>query len=235
MIEDKISKFRREEWENRILGLSNDDGHPMSKVNKLLGGNTSFKEVKLKDLNGDRIGSKVTCEEFRKFYQSLYSKKIPNCIELTEVENCLKRIRNFNRISNFNRNNSANRPKSYNKFTNWQEVGKLIKSIKGKNSAGHDGISNKMIRHLPLRIIKQLSIIFNQCINNGYFPNQWKTAIVICSRNYFTRPWTVACDFMEESARSPDQNMRQKARREKAFSPLSLENQIKMKFNSVYN
>jgi hypothetical protein len=53
-----------------------------------------------------------------------------------------------------------------------------IKSLKAKNTAGHDGISNKVLKHCAHIISKPLTYICNISLNTGIFPDRCKYAIV---------------------------------------------------------
>lgn len=64
-------------------------------------------------------------------------------------------------------------------FTNVIEVKSLIKRMSNKTSTGRDEIPNIVIKNLTLKIIRDYTILFNNAINNGYFPNAWKTAKLI--------------------------------------------------------
>ena len=48
-----------------------------------------------------------------------------------------------------------------------------------KTSSGHDGISNKLLKDLNCTISYPLSIIFNQSLESGIFPDKMKTAEII--------------------------------------------------------
>ncbi|GFY19421.1 probable RNA-directed DNA polymerase from transposon X-element [Trichonephila clavipes] len=59
------------------------------------------------------------------------------------------------------------------------EVISYIKKIKVKKSLGRDGITNKMIKKLPLLTVFKITNIINNMFKLRYFPNAWKTAVVI--------------------------------------------------------
>ena len=48
--------------------------------------------------------------------------------------------------------------------------------MKGKNSSGKDGISNKPLKSIKGEISKPLTIIINQCLETGIFPDALKAA-----------------------------------------------------------
>ena len=57
-----------------------------------------------------------------------------------------------------------------------KEVSASIRSLKNKASPGHDGSSNKTVKISISVISYPLTKLFNQCINLGYFPSEWKLA-----------------------------------------------------------
>ena len=59
------------------------------------------------------------------------------------------------------------------------EVEKVIMRIQPKNSAGHDDISNRIIKYICPIIAAPLSVIINQSFTTGIFPQKLKVAKVI--------------------------------------------------------
>ena len=59
------------------------------------------------------------------------------------------------------------------------EILKIIKSLKNKKSYGIDGISNVLIKPISNEIVKPLTLIINQSLETGIFPNALKTSKVI--------------------------------------------------------
>ena len=59
---------------------------------------------------------------------------------------------------------------------------KILKLIQGLNSTkahGHDGLSIRMLKLCGSSLIKPLSLLFNNCLRDGVFPNDWKKSNVI--------------------------------------------------------
>ena len=56
------------------------------------------------------------------------------------------------------------------------EIIKLIGSWKNKDSSGHDGISNKILKGITNSISHPLSLIFNKSMEEGIFPSEMKKA-----------------------------------------------------------
>jgi hypothetical protein len=59
------------------------------------------------------------------------------------------------------------------------DVLKIIDSLKPKSSCGYDGISSKLLKMIKHEIAKPLTLIINQSLNTGIFPDELKTAKVI--------------------------------------------------------
>ena len=60
-----------------------------------------------------------------------------------------------------------------------EEVYKTVKSLKSKNSAGNDGISNNLIKKLSDVLCLPLCIIFNKSFSEAVFPDKMKLSKVI--------------------------------------------------------
>lgn len=65
------------------------------------------------------------------------------------------------------------------RFITPEEIGVALKSFNNKKSSGPDGVPNIVLRKVSRVAWRFLAILFNQCINNGYFPLAWKQAIVV--------------------------------------------------------
>ena len=62
--------------------------------------------------------------------------------------------------------------------TNECEITEIISELKNKNSIGHDGISNRIVKSVCCQITKPLVHIINLAMNNGIFPDELKKTIV---------------------------------------------------------
>jgi hypothetical protein len=58
------------------------------------------------------------------------------------------------------------------------EIDKIIKSLKTKNTAGYDEISNRILKLRAPLIISPLTCICNAVLSTGVFPDKLKYAIV---------------------------------------------------------
>ena len=59
-----------------------------------------------------------------------------------------------------------------------KEVLKIIDSLKNKATYGTDDISNKLLKSIKNEICKPLTLIINQSLTTGIFPNAFKTSKV---------------------------------------------------------
>lgn len=62
--------------------------------------------------------------------------------------------------------------------TTHQEIERLIKGLKSKNSKGHDEITNTILKSIYPSILHALFIIFNKSLSTGVVPDYMKLAIV---------------------------------------------------------
>ena len=56
---------------------------------------------------------------------------------------------------------------------------KAIDNLENKNSSGHDGISNILLKFIGHVLCKSLTLIINQMLTSGIFPDAFKTAKII--------------------------------------------------------
>ena len=59
------------------------------------------------------------------------------------------------------------------------QVSKIIKQISLKNSVGYDGISNNLLKFLEPILLNPLTVIINQSLKSGIFPDKLKVAKII--------------------------------------------------------
>lgn len=83
---------------------------------------------------------------------------------------------------NFTTQNTAINPifeKNLNYFYDYLTFTKIIRNLNNKKSMGVDNIPTIALKNLPHNFVTFLLIIFNNLLNNGYFPDKWKLAKVI--------------------------------------------------------
>ena len=57
---------------------------------------------------------------------------------------------------------------------NEDDILKIINKMDNKSSSGYDGLSNKIIKTIKNEISKPLTLIINQMITSGIFPDDLK-------------------------------------------------------------
>ena len=55
-----------------------------------------------------------------------------------------------------------------------EDIVKAIDNLENKNSSGHDGISNKVLKYIKLELSNSLTLIVNQMLTTGIFPDSFK-------------------------------------------------------------
>lgn len=65
------------------------------------------------------------------------------------------------------------------KFISPSEIKSIIKHLKTRKSPGLDNITNKAIKMFGNKTTAALTSIYNSALRLGYFPNEWKIAIIL--------------------------------------------------------
>lgn len=84
-------------------------------------------------------------------------------------------------ITVFDDDNPATWPRQINgslDFTNFRKVRSIFKALPNKTSSGPDNIPPLVLKHIPVNMIRDYTIIFNNCLNNRFYPEPWKKARV---------------------------------------------------------
>lgn len=63
-----------------------------------------------------------------------------------------------------------------NVFITKNELSYIFKNLKSKLSSGIDSIPNIVLKNIPQSLLNEYCKLFNNLLNNSYFPNNWKTA-----------------------------------------------------------
>ena len=82
-------------------------------------------------------------------------------------------------ITDYNKKIPLNKNSLYLYPTSSEEIKLIIDNMLNKNSTGYDGISNKLLKGIKNSILIPLTIIFNQSMSQGVFPNAMKEASVV--------------------------------------------------------
>ena len=87
-------------------------------------------------------------------------------------------------VVKFSNDNPAHDPKSKkvddkSYFCNPLQIQLILKQLPNKTSSSVDGIPPIILKNLPFNVIKNYTILFNNCLNLCYFPSAWKKAKVL--------------------------------------------------------
>lgn len=174
----KIKKQQVDELSTRIKTISTK-GEPFKEIRRLTGKQRrSCAEGRLKI--GDTIveGEEEKAEELARWYEEIAKEKVPDNANQIEIERKYEEVRAFKSKIKFDMDNPALEPKEE-VLTNDKEMEAIRRRINNKKSSGSDGLTNHVIRKLPKYFWDCTTIMFNNCLVNGYFPKKWKTATII--------------------------------------------------------
>ena len=135
-------------------------------INKLLGKTKSSTNITLQ-CKGDPITDPTeVANKFNQYFSNI-------------ADNIRKTIpRETKNFRDYLQNRSPTRSIYYHP-TDPNEVGSLIGRAKLKDSFGIDGISSRVLKHLPHNFIIALSQLFNKSMAEGRFPTKFKMAKVV--------------------------------------------------------
>ncbi|GFW82904.1 probable RNA-directed DNA polymerase from transposon X-element [Trichonephila clavipes] len=166
-IKRKVNLYRQQVWEDHLTSLDTEDG-------SLWGTAKAFrrKAAPISALNGPTGTALSDTHKTELIAQSLKSQ-----FQLNDIQNPHKDEYITNTVDAYftaNTNNTDHLPPALP-----SEIISYIKKIKIRKSPGRDGITNKMLKFLPLITIFKITNIINNMLNLRYFPSAWKTAVVV--------------------------------------------------------
>jgi hypothetical protein len=132
--------------------------------------------------NNEVSQNDTKAEAFADFFETNFVDSPPQHLPefMLEVENKIAEIdEHSTSLQTFSEENVAVSPCVAQPFTNPDEIREIIERTNTKKSSGKDNISNKILHKLPRICIVFLTVIFNNCLNNCYFPLAWKEAKII--------------------------------------------------------
>lgn len=94
----------------------------------------------------------------------------------TTFENNQKTITNF---SDEKKSNDLNALQAEQYFVTKDKLEYIFSKLKAKLSSGVDEIPNIVLKNIPNILIFEYCNLFNNMLNNSYFPNQWKKGKVV--------------------------------------------------------
>ena len=170
-----------------MVTLPNDETKP--KFKKLRNEAKKLIMTEKRKFYDNQLGSCYDSEKIFQVFNNFCGKKKSNfCkLEVNEMNIFFATIgptlsKNF---VEFKDNNKISRNSNTFVFfpTDVDEMTKVIKNLMNKNSTGHDGLSNLMIKLCAPVIMKLLVVCFNEMFDSESFPDDCKIAkVTVCSK-----------------------------------------------------
>ena len=126
------------------------------------------------------------------FYEKINSARYTNTNTLTKAtvtqeinrfkQNLDAKIANNETVTKFTSKNLSTSPNAnldYPYFCTIPIFHIILKSLPNKSSSGLDNIPPIVLKHLPIKAVRLLVIIFNNALNHNYFPQMWKCAKIL--------------------------------------------------------
>lgn len=150
------------------------------KINQLIGNKSSPFCQKIIQNGIMTSNSDEISEHFKIYYANIFKENIPDSVAPDVDDRVSQHVDDIpHHIYTFNNHfNSSDNTDNFH-FINASKLKSIIANINNKKSSGSDGISNFIIKKLPDTTLNLLTILFNNCLNNCYFPTAWKSAKII--------------------------------------------------------
>jgi hypothetical protein len=180
MFKEAVRHFRNAELTNKLERIK-PGPDAFKQIGYVIGKKNYIPEV-IYDGNKSAIGADNQAESFADYFEKKFNDCPPtNCPDfINEVNAKVCEISEYNStLAEFSDNNPAHSPTNMETFTDQEEVIEIIQSSKAKKSSGSDGISNFVLRKLPNIAFWVLAVVFNNCLNNSYFPTTWKEGKIV--------------------------------------------------------
>lgn len=179
IIKETINVEEAKQFNNRLQKIK-PGPNAFNQIFQLVG---KKKSPFCRQLNVNNVTTYCSSEisnHFLDYYSSIFEETIPErpVQDLdSRVTSCIDALPSH--IYSFDDTfNALNNPDNYH-FVEAGKVEAMINTLNGKKSSGIDGVSNFIIKKFPKICFDFFTILFNNCINNGYFPRAWKTARII--------------------------------------------------------
>lgn len=139
------------------------------------------KELKYQ-LEKDGVRLETNCERaaiVKDYLEELYRKLIPNNINSENIEKNAADLGKHKGEECFGVGLDCYNRGGAPELTTTEEITDILKRMNNKKSEGKDGLSSFYLRKMPEIFSRLTAGIFNHCLQRGYFPNEWKKAIII--------------------------------------------------------
>ena len=162
-----IREAKRNFYNNKFDKYKCDSKKTWSTINEIMNKNNSKKNVDYFIINQNKISDKnIITNHFNNYFSQIGPSMASN---IPHIPDCT--------FTNYLTTHIDTEFK-FNLITENQTV-TAIDSLYSKSSSGHDGISTYILKKLQPVITKPLTLIINQSINTGIFPDRLKLAKII--------------------------------------------------------
>ena len=179
IINEQTKNFLNNQFHLRLSKI-NPGPDTFKSINKIIGHKAPIPET-ISDNSNTYSSSPEKAEAFAVHFEKNFQPRPPTHLTdfYSEVNNTIQNLQNnHHSIDNFSSLNQSVNPLNQEIFTNSGFIEFTIKTGNNKKSSGPDGISSLALKQLPFSAILFLTVIFNNCINNSYFPRNWKTSTI---------------------------------------------------------
>ena len=146
----------------------NDIRNTWSTINKILGKNNNSKKYnECININGEQVKDKnIIAQHFNDYFINIGKNLTENII-----------IPDTGQFKDY-MNNTISSKLTFHEVTEL-EIDNIFNSLTSKPSSGYDNISTRQLKKLKSYLLSPITIIINQMLNTGYFPDNLKIAKVI--------------------------------------------------------
>jgi hypothetical protein len=169
LIKHKLAKHKNGEWDDILKNAKTND----NSLWKLARSRTKKRDEipPLKYNNEDAISDKQKSECLAKYFQNVHNSNDKSDDKHNKIEKLIDKIIN----------QPANTDHDYieSVITSTREIGYVLQKLKNNKATGEDQIDNVILKNISKKGRVQLTHIVNAVLKLNYFPNQYKTAIII--------------------------------------------------------
>lgn len=182
MVDRRVNAHFNAEFQDRLKTLKPGPS-VFKEINRMVG---KSKKNKISRVMKDSIqytGTKEILGIFQSFYKDLYSERVPQSDQGHSNE-VIRTVDDYKRdipevLVEFSSDKKSGGSELDNPFVSSKTIKSHLKVINRKKSSGPDGITNFILKKISNKAVEFLQVIFNNCLNNGYFPRSWKVAKLI--------------------------------------------------------
>ena len=182
LLRDKMTELYKNSWDETIhnLDVTRETKDFWKTVARLQGNSRQRPTIHLRDHYNNPIDSDEQIEQiFRQYWERTFTitdedrDKFDRDMDRTATDETIRQSIAWDPLPTVNYHSIP--PQM---LTTEAEIKYLIQKSK-QSAPGTTGITRSHLQHLPDNIIRSITNIYNALLTTGYFPDQWKVAIMI--------------------------------------------------------